>query len=188
MFRVFSTAWRRAAGLLAGGFVASVCQEQLSRKLQVQADRLSIKHNRQAGLPMTMSNNRSYGQTGFWLLLSILLLLPVIGHAVPAGTSIDNTATATFNGGTTNTSNIVSTTTASTPSTLEFLQYAPTSGTAQLVPVATTEYEDGGGSFNPLPPPTTASGSLIDISSPVLLEPVTTYPQGEAVFAVGIGK
>jgi len=85
--------------------------EQLNGKLPVQVDRLTARSNQQAGLPMTVSNKRSYGQTGFWLLLISLLMLPIIGHAVPAGTIIDNTATATFNGGSTNTSNTVSTTT-----------------------------------------------------------------------------
>ena len=188
LFRYISTAWRRAAGLLAGGFVASARMEQLNGKLPVQADRLTARCHQQAGLPMAVSNKRSYGQIGFWLLLISLLMLPIIGHAVPAGTVIDNTATATFNGGNTNTSNTVSTTTVivRTPSTLEFLQYAPTSGTAQLVPVAITDYSTSGttaGPFSPMPPPSPAGSVIpIDLSNPVPLEPATVYHQGDPVF------
>ncbi len=162
--------------------------EQLTGKLHVNADSLNVKRDRQAGLPMIVRSKRSYGQIGFWLLLFSLLMLPVLGHAVPAGTIIDNTATATFNGGTTSTSNTVTTVTITvrTASTLEFLQYAPSSGTAQSAPVAITDYSTSGttaGPFVPMPPPTPAgSAAPIDLSNPVPLEPVTVYHQGDPVF------
>ncbi len=188
LFRILSTAWRRAAGYLAGGMVASACTEQLTRKLTVQANRLTFCFKQLAGLPMAVCNPRSYGQAGFWLLLFSLFLLPVTGHAVPAGTVIDNTATATFNGGNTSTSNTVTTVTVivRTPSTLEFLQYAPASGTAQLVPVAITDYSTSGttaGPFVPMPAPTPAGSAVpIDLLNPVPLEPVTVYHQGDPIF------
>ncbi len=189
MFRALSTAWRHAAGLFkASGIVASAVMEQLTGKLLVHADSLNVKRDRQAGLPMAVRHKRSYGQIGFWLLLFSLLMLPVLGHAVPAGTIIDNTATATFNGGTTSTSNTVTTVTVTvrTPSTIEFLQYAPSMGTAQSVPVAITEYSTSGttaGPYVPMPPPTPAgSATPIDLSIPVPLEPVTVYHQGDPVF------
>ena len=131
---------------------------------------------------------RSHEQTGFWLLLFSLLMLPVLGHAVPPGTVIDNTATATFNGGSTSTSNTVTTVTVTvrTPSTIEFLQYAPSMATAQSVPVAITEYSSSGttaGPFVVMPPPTAAgSATPIDLSVPVPLEPVSVYHQGDPVF------
>ena len=188
MFRILSTAWRRAAGFLAGGIVASARMEQLTHKLPVQADRLTTCCSQQVGLPMTVSHTRSYGQAGFWLLLFSLLLLPVISHAVPAGTVIDNTATATFNGGNTSTSNTVTTVTVivRTPSSFELLQYAPASGTAQSVPVAITDYSTSGtaaGPFVPMPPPTPAGSAVpIDLLTPVPLEPVTVYHQGDPIF------
>jgi uncharacterized repeat protein (TIGR01451 family) len=188
LFRVLSTAWRRAAGYLAGGIVASARMEQLAVKLHIHADRLTASCNQLAGLPVAVSNRRSHRQTGFWLLLISLLMLPILGHAVPAGTVIDNTATATFNGGTTNTSNTVSTTTilVRTPSTLEFLQYAPGAATAQSVPVTTTDYSSNAattGPFVPMPAPTPAgSATPIDLSNPVPLEPVSLYHQGDPIF------
>ncbi|MGD8547113.1 MAG: OmpA family protein, partial [Thiohalophilus sp.] len=159
--------------------------EQLEPKLHMHVDRLTASCDQLAGLPVAASRKRSYRQAGYWLLLFILLLLPVLGHAVPAGTVIDNTATATYNGGTTSPSNTVSTTTVivRTPSTLEFLQYAPSSGTAQPVPVTTTEYRNSGGSFIARPAPTPAgSATPIDLSAPVPLEPVTVYHQGDPIF------
>jgi len=145
--------------------------------------------NQQAGLLMTVRNTmRSYGKAGFWLLLLNLLMLPVLGHAVPAGTIIDNTANATYNSGITITSNTVTTVTeiVRTPSTIEFLQYAPASGTAQNVPVTITQYSTSGttaGPFAPLPAPTPAgSATPIDLLSPVPLVPATTYHQGEPIF------
>ena len=84
-----------------------------------------------------MLNARHRKQGCFWLLFCSLLMFPVLVHAVPAGTVINNTASATFNGGNTVTSNTVTTITivARTPSNIELLRYAPASGTAQAVPV-----------------------------------------------------
>jgi len=188
LFRYLSTAWRRAAGYLAGGLVASARMEQLTAKLHMYADRLTASYDQLAGLPVAVSRKRSHRQAGYWLLLISLLMLPILGHAVPAGTVIDNTATATFNGGTTSPSNTVSTTTVvvRTPSTLEFLQYAPSSATAQSVPVTTTEYSSSAttaGPFVPMPAPTPAgSATAIDLSNPVPLEPVSLYHQGDPIF------
>ena len=87
------------------GIVASACMKQRTTKLSIQADR-STGFNQQAGLLMAARNTmRGYGQAGFWLLLFSLLMLPMMVQAVPAGTVINNTATATYNGGVTDTSN-----------------------------------------------------------------------------------
>ena len=154
----------------------------------MQADR-TTGFNQQAGLLMAVRNNmRSYGQAGFWLLLISLLMLPMIVQAVPAGTVINNTATATYNGANTNDSNTVTTTTVivRTPSTIEFLQYAPASGTAENVPVAITQYSTSGttaGPFTPMAAPTPAgSATPINLAVPVPLVPATTYHQGEPIF------
>ena len=189
LFRTFSTAWRYAVGLFKTcGIVASACMKQRTIKLSIQADR-STSFNQQAGLLMAARNTmRGYGQAGFWLLLFSLLMLPMIVQAVPAGTVINNTATATYNGGVTDTSNTVTTTTVivRTPSTIEFLQYAPASGSAQNVPVAITQYSTSGttaGPFLPMAAPTPAgSATPINLAAPVPLVPATTYHQGEPVF------
>ena len=150
---------------------------------------LSDTLDQQAGLLMTVCNYlRSYKKAGLWLLLTNLLMLPTISQAVPAGTVINNTATATYNSGVTKPSNTVTTVTVivRTPSTIEFLQYAPASGSAQNVPVAITQYSTSGttaGPFVPLPPPTPAgSATPIDLLTPVPLVPATRYHQGEPIF------
>lgn len=137
---------------------------------------------------MTIQRMCGYGRACLLSLMLLALLLPGVTYAVPAGTVITNTATATFNGGVTSTSNPVTTVTvatARTPSALEFLQYAPSSGTAQNVPVSVTDYSTSGttaGPFVSMPAPVSVGGTTIDLSNPVLLEPVTVYHQGEPVF------
>ena len=189
LFRFISTAWRHAADFLVSGIVASACMKQRATKLLMQADRKIGSCDQQAGLLMATRNTmRGYGQTGFWLLLINLLLLPMIVHAVPAGTVINNTATATYNGATSISSNTVTTTTVivSTPSTIEFLQYAPASGAAQSVPVSTTFYSNDGtpsGTFIAMPDPVPAGGgAAIAMPASVPLVPATTYHQGEPIF------
>ncbi|NNJ94414.1 MAG: OmpA family protein, partial [Halobacteria archaeon] len=160
----------------------------MSDTLSVYAGRLYARHSRQASLPMIVRGMRNHGQTGFRLLLFSLFVLPGLAWSVPAGTIIDNTATATFSGGITSTSNTVTTLTviARTPSTIEFLRYAPVSPTAQPVPVTITDYSSSGtpaGPFVPLPPPVpSGSATPIDLSSPVPLDTATMYHQGDPVF------
>lgn len=154
----------------------------------MHADRLIASVNRQAGLLVTAASTRGHRQAGFWCLLIYLLLLPMVVHAAPAGTIISNTATATFNGGVTSTSNTVNTVTVTvnTPSTLEFLQYAPGSATAQAVPVAITDYSTSAttsGPFVAMTAPTPAGSTTpIDLSKPVPLQPATVYHQGDPIF------
>ncbi len=188
MFHVVIAAWRYAAGQLAGGIFASAHKEQRVGKLPTHADSLITSDNRQAGLPVIVHQQRNHRQIGFWCLLISLWMLPLSSHAVPAGTVINNMATASFNGGMSNTSNTISTVTVTvrTPSTLEFLQYAPGSATAQAVPVTITGYSTSGttsGPFVAMPAPTpAASATPIDLSKPVPLEPVTLYHQGDPIF------
>ncbi|WP_303905336.1 OmpA family protein [Thiohalomonas denitrificans] len=181
------TAWRRAAGLLAGGIVVSARSKQPAADFAMKADRAYARLHRKAGLPMAARQRRGYGQAGFrWLWLS-LLLLPIPGQAVPPGTVIENTASATFSGGITRLSNMVSTVTvARTPSSLEFLQYAPESAAAQAVAVAVTEYSTSGmtaGPFVAMSPPTAAGNSTaINLADAVPLELVTVYHAGAPIF------
>lgn len=122
------------------------------------------------------------------LLLAALLLLPLLAGAVPAGTAIHNTATATYNGSLSSVSNTVTTVTAAlrAPSTLEFLKYAPGAALAQPLAVAVTGYSSSAtvaGPFAALPPPVAAGSSTpIDLGSPVALASATMYHQGEPVF------
>ncbi|MGB5260870.1 MAG: OmpA family protein [Gammaproteobacteria bacterium] len=121
-------------------------------------------------------------------LFAALMMVPLLAQAVPVGTVIDNTATATFSGGTTSNSNTVTTVTvvARTPSLIEFLQYAPMSPTATPLPVAVTDYSSSGtpaGPFTPMAAPVPAGSTTpINLGSPVPLEPVTVYHQGDPVF------
>ena len=114
--------------------------------------------------------------------------MPLLAQAVPVGTVIDNTATATFGGGLTSSSNTVTVVTVAsrTPSTVEFLQYAPMSSTATPVPVAITDYSSSGlpaGPFVPLAAPVPAGSPVpINLGVPVPLEPALVYHQGDPVF------
>jgi uncharacterized repeat protein (TIGR01451 family) len=70
-----------------------------------------------------------------------------------------------------------------TPSTVEFLKYAPgvTGSTSQ--PVPGTSFLTAAGTLSPVPAPTVAgSGAAIDLSQPVALLPFSTFHQGEPLF------
>ncbi|MFC1800151.1 hypothetical protein ACFL2Z_04485 [Candidatus Eisenbacteria bacterium] len=92
--------------------------------------------------------------------IAVLMLLCGVALAVPPGTEIPNTALATYDFGTlaeiespSNTVIIV-TTGARTPSTLEFMHYAPGCPQAETVRVPVTHYSATGtraGPFVPLP-------------------------------------
>ena len=122
------------------------------------------------------------------LLVLLLFVLPVNLPAVPAGTVIDNTAVASYSNGTISNSNTVSVTTVAlrTPSTIEFLKYAPGSPTATLLPVAVTEFSSSGtaaGPFTPIPAPVPSGSTVpINLNNPVPLEPAGLFHQGEPVF------
>ncbi len=126
------------------------------------------------------------------LILVALLMLPVSAAAVPPGTSITNTAQATYGvGGSAilvSFSNPTTTITVvqRTVSNLELLQLAPTHPSPDLVSVATTRYSSDGtpsGTFTPLPPPHPAGSSLpIDLSTPVPLVPSALFQKQEPIF------
>ena len=73
-----------------------------------------------------------------------------------------------------------------TPSTIEYLQYAPTTSSSTPVPVVTGSYRSGASSsapFLPLPAPTMAGAtSAIDLSSPLALTPISQVHQSDPLF------
>ena len=128
------------------------------------------------------------------LLFVIILPAGVVQAApTPAGVLINNTATATYTDGPasgprTVLSNTVSVTTVAlrTPSTIEFLQYAPALPGATAVSLSPSAYSTSGtaaGSFVAQPAPLALpSGAAINLASPVPLVPAQQYHESEAVF------
>lgn len=124
--------------------------------------------------------------SGLGAALILAVLLPSAAQAVPAGTNITNTAGAnyTFNGNprTTNSNTVdIITVELRFPSVLELFRYAPSSPSVSLT-VGITPYFDGGG-FIPAPAPSDpASGTTINLTVPVPLEPAVNFSQGDPVF------
>ncbi len=121
--------------------------------------------------------------TGRGQRLALLLLLGLLWTpqttiaATEPGTRIDNIATVTVNDQGVMIpidSNLTSFVTRS-PAVIEFLQYAPSVPTAELLPVADTFFDDGG-SFQLVPPPTETA------TQPVPLVPAEVYYGGESIF------
>jgi len=124
------------------------------------------------------------GSGSAWCLISALLtvLFATTGTALgatPAGTLITNQANVDYSVGSvvqwpipSNPATFIT----RSPSTIEFLQYAPTLPGAESVPVAATEFRDGGGSFNPV----TAPPSLA--SQPVPLAVTSVYHGGDELY------
>ncbi len=118
-------------------------------------------------------------------------LMPALAWSLPPGTLISNTAQATYKlgaaSGVVSSSNTVTTTTVvvRTPSTLEYLHYAPTVPGAEAVPVSSTAYSTTGttaGPFVPLSPPIACGSSTpLDISTPLPLVPADVYHQGDPI-------
>ena len=110
--------------------------------------------------------------------------------SLPPGTLISNTAQATYKlgaaSGVVSSSNTVTTTTVvvRTPSTLEYLHYAPTVPGAEAVPVfaqPTAPRESTAGPFVPLPAIACGSSTPLDISTPLPLVPADVYHQGDPI-------
>ena len=120
------------------------------------------------------------------LLLTALMIPSGSANAAPPGTIITNTAQADFViGGTPRTafSNSVSTVTVlpGTSSSLELFRYAPSSPSIFLT-VDITNYFNGA-VFTPAPAPSDPStGTSIDLSVPVPLEPAGNFSQDDPVF------
>jgi uncharacterized repeat protein (TIGR01451 family) len=70
-----------------------------------------------------------------------------------------------------------------TPSTIDFLKYAPGAPGALSIPVATTSFLNGSGVLSALPAPVTAGArTAIDLSQPLPLLPFSTFHQGDPIF------
>ncbi len=127
------------------------------------------------------------------LLLTVIATAPV-NAATPPGSVINNTASMNFlvnaAGPYTVTSNTVTltTTVSSTPSTIEFLKYAPALGTAELVDVSSASYyaggsSGGGGALTSMAAPAPfGTSTSINLAAPVPLTPATLYHTGQNVF------
>ena len=110
----------------------------------------------------------------FVVAVLCVVLIPALAWCLPPGTVISNTALATYNLGATSgilsSSNTVTTTTVivRTPSTLEYMQYAPAVASAEQISVSATAYSTTGtnsGPFVPLPPPIPSGSSTpLDLS------------------------
>ncbi|MDH3342585.1 MAG: OmpA family protein, partial [Gammaproteobacteria bacterium] len=144
-----------------------------------------------ARLPVTTKNR------GYWKTLFIsLMLMPVTALAItPPGTSIDNTATATFNVGgpvlAVNSNAVtVSSTIISTPSTVTFYQYDST-GAGSLNEEVPTQHATSGPpgagfvvSANPVIPLPGAGATVLDPNAPISMNPVDVYHAGEPIFVL----
>ena len=116
---------------------------------------------------------RWYLYSQIMVVLLGVVLVPALAWCLPQGTVISNTAQATYNLGATNglvsSSNTVTTSTVvvRTPSTLAFLQYAPTLTSADLLPVSQTAYSTTGAAAGPFsllaPPIPSGSSTPLDI-------------------------
>jgi len=121
-----------------------------------------------------------------------LVLCPTAGARHGGRDAVTNTAVATYttDGGMT----VVSSNTSSitvlpprTPSTVEFLVYAPSSPDAEMILVSDCCYSatgDSAGAFVPSPPPETGgpNGGPIDTMGPIPLVPTTYYLHDETAF------
>lgn len=135
------------------------------------------------------------------LILILLLLTPLMSHAVPNGTRILNQASATYDAGyeirhtsdfnieRTSDSNIVPTDiiTVCTDSDIEFMKYAPDHPDAEAINVDPTFFSTSGapaGPFEEIDPPVPFGSDVpIDLDSPVsLISDVDFYHAGEPFF------
>ncbi len=124
--------------------------------------------------------------------LALVVCLPLVSAAqTPAGTAIDNQATATYDLGAalglTAQSNLHTTIVAPlrTPATAELLQHAPAAAGAQNVIVPASRCSSTGlvaGPFNPVPPPVQLDGTPIALPGPVDLLGAAQYTLGAPVF------
>jgi len=129
----------------------------------------------------------------FTFLASFLFILLFASQgwtATASGTIISNTATANFTPSSTGVPLVITSNTSTvttvvrrTPSTLEFLQYAPTAPTAVPTLVSPTYYVPNAGPPVALPPPVQfPSGTPINLALPVPLVPGSLYHDGEPLF------
>ena len=116
----------------------------------------------------------------------LLMLTPGLSLSATQGDRIINSAGFTSSSFPAITTSVSVSVIVRTPSTLEFLSYAPTLPGAQPVNVGTSAYRTGSNPaapYNILPPPLpVGSVTPIDLSQPVPLTPTTVFHGGEPVF------
>ncbi|MDT8316980.1 MAG: OmpA family protein [bacterium] len=121
----------------------------------------------------------------------MLFLIPVASAAAtPPGTTISNTASASYSVGALNVttpSNKVDVVTVQlrTNSTIEFMQYAPLVASAEQVNITASDYATDSSAtvYNPLPAPTPpGSATPLDLTDPVPLVPSTSFHRGQNMF------
>lgn len=117
-------------------------------------------------------------------LLAVLLILLFAAPVFSAETVV-NTARADYSIGavpTVSYSSVVSLI-VRTPSTLEYLKYAPLSPDAERVKVSTTKYQDTSGAYSTMPDPVPiGSASPLEIAKPVPLIKANVYHGNEPLF------
>jgi len=164
-------AGKREGCLLSAGSVAN--HSQADRPLR-----------RSARLPQMMTTLGRHLRQAMWSLLLSCSLATVAFAATAPGTFIDNTARIDYDvvgSPVSRLSNLVRIITVvnRTPSTLDFLRYAPTTPGAVPTMVRPT---DGGTPLAPLPDPTALGGGAIATGVNQPLIPATTYHVGEPFF------
>lgn len=114
------------------------------------------------------------------------MLLTLLSASAASGiTTIDNTAKASYSIGPVPKFSISNAVTIRlrTPSTLEYLKYAPLSPDAEMTTVKTTMHTGATGALEPLPNPVpVGSTTPLDISGPVPLVRANVYHHGEPIF------
>ena len=122
------------------------------------------------------------------VVLCLLAATPATAVSPQQGDRIINIVTISAANTDTPTVSSISTVTTvmRTPSTIEYLHYAPTVASATPVPVVTGSYRSGASSsvpFTALPAPTMAGAtSAIGLGSPIPLAPVSQIHQGDPLF------
>ncbi|MCH9673357.1 MAG: DUF11 domain-containing protein, partial [Gammaproteobacteria bacterium] len=108
----------------------------------------------------------------------------------PPNTSIQNTATATYRthgvmAPIVQSAVVVVTRGPRTPSTLEFLRYAPAGPGAVAVPIAPTDVSLTGnvnGPFSAVPPPTLTDGTILGVPNALALVTASVFTTGDPLF------
>jgi uncharacterized repeat protein (TIGR01451 family) len=134
---------------------------------------------------------RAYKQA---IVLLAALLMSANAMAVPPGTNINNTASATYSvsavpgfTATSNTDTIV-TTVAMTPATVDFYQYNPVAPTVTTALPINSSYANGAAAGplvamgNPSYIQPSVGPTVVDVTNPVTLSPANSYHQGDPVF------
>ena len=120
---------------------------------------------------------------GWWALILTLFLLPRPAFCADNGDKIVNRATFSSLELPAVTTSVTLTVITRTPSTAEFLKYAPGVSGATGFPVGPVAFSDGTGTLAAMPAPVAAGTQTpIDLSSPVLLIGSGTFHAGEPVF------